>query len=216
MRLEPGLVRFGVAPEILVPAAQWLADRHSFGIYDAARALGAPIREVEPVLCAMQAEGFIEEEAPSRFVGTAKLNQLANAKISAGLSRAEADALLARVLEKARQINSQPDVYPCCVGGIVVFGSYLSEQPVLGDLDLGVHVIEPRQTREESFKIVKAMMAGRSLPADKTYAALRLRQPKKISVHALHEVIELGTPFRVVFGELPPDPRSSRSDRPRG
>lgn len=203
MRLQPGLLRFGVAPEILVPAAHWLADRQWFDIDDVARALGAPLREVEPVLRAMQAEGFVQEEAGSRFVGTAKLNQLANAKISAGLNRPEAETLLARVVAKAKEVNSQPDAYPCRVGCIVVFGSFLSEQPVLGDLDLGVDLIDPPQTHEERLADFRAFMRGRSLPSSKTYAALRLRQPKKISIHELKEVMELGTEYRVVFGELP-------------
>ena len=33
--------------------------------------------------------------------------------------------------------------------------------------------------------------------------ALRLRQPRNISVHALDEVLRLKTPYRLVFGSLP-------------
>jgi hypothetical protein len=205
MNLRPENLYFGVAPAILIDCARRLVERRApFGLVEFAQAIGTSVREAEPVLEQMRKDGFFKRLKPGSFESTDKLSQLANAKISEGISRAEAEKLLALVLRKAEEINANHEQFPCSVGCVAVFGSFLGSKARLGDLDLGVYVEEPpRRSREEAFAMVRDMLRGRPLPASKTFAALRLRQPKKISLHELREVIDLGTPYRVVFGEVP-------------
>jgi hypothetical protein len=40
-------------------------------------------------------------------------------------------------------------------------------------------------------------------PTGRVFSELRLRKPNVVSIHQLGEVLELGTPYKVVFGLLP-------------
>ena len=77
-----------------------------------------------------------------------------------------------------------------------MFGSYLSEKLVLGDLDIGVAF---------SWKPVQSSPVGdwKSVLSASPISSLGLRKPNKIRIHELTEVLELKTPFQVVYGELP-------------
>lgn len=212
MHLLPDQLMFGVAPALLVDCARQIHqrdyddERHAFGIEEFSKALGAPVSESGPVLEVMLAAGFFEQAdgGADRYIATKKLGQLALASISSGLPRSEADMLLARIVEKAAWVNTQPDAYENRIDCVVVFGSWLTDKPHLGDLDIGVALSElrdrSRRREGEGFdEWLKRGMAAKS----RTLNALRLRQPKKISVHELDEVVRLKTPFKVVFGELP-------------
>ncbi len=212
MHLVPDQTLFGVAPDLLIDCARqihdrdWDDQRFNVGIEDFATALGAPLGESMPVLLAMLADGFFErvDGQSDRYVPTQKLGQLALASVSPGLTRAEADALLARIVEKAAGVNTPPDAYDHRIVCVVVFGSYLTDKPHLGDLDIGVELEElpgrgARRTGEAPDARLRRAQAARS----RSLRALRLRQPKKISVHGLDEVRRLDTPFRLVFGVLP-------------
>ena len=211
MRLTPGQLVFGVAPEILVDCAQqihsarWDYDQREVSIDDFSKALGAPKSEALPVLDAMMKAGFITKAAGRGeiCVPTKKLGQLALAKISSGISRGEADALLARVIRKAECINRDAGEDGPTVECIVVFGSYLSDVQVLGDLDIGVEVAGQRRYDPERDGGPREWHSRRVSAALSTFRALRLRQPRKISVHQLEEVVGLGTRYELVFGRLP-------------
>ena len=101
-------------------------------------ALGAPRREAEPVLRQMVDAGFVTANGEALFMPTDKLRQLAAASIAHGLPRADAEQLLQRGIFKAAEINAHPERYPCGVVCLVIFGSYLGDKLVLGDLDIGV------------------------------------------------------------------------------
>jgi len=212
MHLLPDQLMFGVAPHLLIDCAHQIHDqdwddgRFTIGIEDFAKALGAPLGESTLVLLAMLADGFFEraDGQGDRYVPTQKLGQLALAKISCGITRAEAEALLARVVEKAAWVNKQLDAYEHRISCVVVFGSYLTDKQHLGDLDIGVELEElpgcSDRRKSEGFDVwLRRGVAARN----RSLRALRLRQPKKISVHALEEVRRLNTPFRLVFGVLP-------------
>ncbi|MGN6831096.1 hypothetical protein [Paucibacter sp. M5-1] len=204
MHIPQGELVFGVAPAILIDCAKQLTVRNSpFDADRFCRALGAPAREARPVLSELELAGYVApSDQPGFFEGTQKLNQLALASIGDGLTRAAADALLVKVLAAARKVNAAPETYPCCVRCIAIFGSYLTDKPVLGDLDLGVALKADRtpHTRPIHWREALEFDASRM---NKTYAALRLRKPKQISIHTMTEVEDLGTPFKVVFGAWP-------------
>lgn len=208
MHLVPNELVYGVAPEILLDCARQLhlRDGRPFSLDEFCEALGAPVREALPVLYAMVADGFFQAnaECSDRYSVTNKLAQLALANATNGLLRVEAKKLLERVIERAIKINADPEKHRCQVDCIVVFGSFLGDKEVLGDLDIGAELRELRPAGGRvSIDEVRRFMRGAASPTTKVMSALRLQKPKQISIHRLEEVLRLGTPFRVVFGDLP-------------
>jgi hypothetical protein len=208
VNLRPGELVFGCAPEILLDCARQLHEhRLPFGFADFCRALGASERECRPVFDQMLHRGYFEAVEDERYGPTELLNKLALAEIGLGISRSDAEALLRKVIAAARRINSDPDSFKCRVRRLAVFGSYLSNKATLGDLDIAADVEELKSTRtpEEAHEVYERLRSGKSLPINRAYGALRLRKPKLISLHTYAELIELKTPFKVVFpvGEVP-------------
>jgi len=206
MHLRSDELMFGVAPAILIDGAQQLHRREGrpFELNDFCRALGAPVREAQPVLEQMVAAGFIalQEGSIGSYSATPKLGQLALANISEGLPRAQADALMTRILAKAKSVNAEPQKHQCVVVRLVVFGSYLTAKEILGDLDIGVELKElPRPPGQDRRNTYRDLLRGLATPTSKVRSLLRLRKPKHISIHDLEEVLRLGTPYRLVFGE---------------
>jgi len=205
MYLRPNELMFGVAPAILLDCARQL-HRHDYGPFslsDFCKALGAPIRESQPVLAQMISEGFITAQTGDggTYLATSKLGQLALANVSEGLPRLQADALLAQVLVKAASVNEHPEKHGCVVIRVVVFGSYLTQKEVLGDLDIGVELKElPRPGAHDERARYRDWSRGMASPSTKVRSLLRLRKPKQISIHDFDEVLRLGTPYRLVFG----------------
>lgn len=192
---------FGVAPAILIDCAKQLNDwSEPFSEDDFCAAIGAPPREARPVLVQLEQAGFVaSSEQPDRFRGTPKLSQLALAHVGKGLTRIAAEQLLAKVLSTVREVNADPLAFPYGVTCVAVFGSYLTEKQVLGDLDIGIALSKDRNPYPRSASWREALKFD-TAQRNKTYAALRLRKPKLISIHDMQEVAQLGTPFRIVFG----------------
>lgn len=207
MKLLPGKLVFGVAPSILIDCAAQIHDRErDFDLDDFCQALGAPVEEAFPVLQKLVRAGFAKPDKSDahRFHPTKKWGQLALANVSRGLARAEAEALLEKIIAKARAINSDNDGQFQKISCVVVFGSYLRKASVLGDLDIGV-ALDPKDERQlapEGLSLAEWFRKG-SVPARRTYSALRLRKPDSISIHKFDEVIRLKTPYRVIFGKEP-------------
>ncbi len=202
MHFPPGDLWNGVAPEILIDCARQLRDREDISQDDFCRALGAPPDEAMPVLKIMVNEGFFEpRDDSSTFAPTARLRQLALAQVSNGLTRAEAEALLERIIDAGRRVNRSPEKYSLTVRRIAVFGSYLGDKPKLGDLDVAVELSANSSLRIQPDEGVLTAMARQSSAESKIYSALRLRKSKVISIHTFAEVEHLRTPYRVVFEE---------------
>lgn len=214
MHLLPGELMFGVAPALMIDCARQIHDRDLYGkgrpfsVDEFSEALGAPVGESLPVLQHMLEEGFFEQvgHADARFLSTQKLAQLALAKISTGIPRYEADQLLRRIIDTATNINVKAGECDHSVACIVVFGSYLTNKSLMGDLDIGFALNGWRRHYEPARDgDIFEWQKRRDSSYSRTVRALRLRQPKKISLHALSEVIDLGTPYEIVFGVLPED-----------
>lgn len=200
MNLAPDSLKFGVKPEFLIDCARQLVLLDSFTREDFCEALTAPELEAIPVLQAMIGEGYIQTSPDGpKLLPTELLRRLAVASVSHGLPRADAERLLERVVRKAREINADPTVHCGRIVRIAVFGSYLSDKPVLGDLDLAIEVLELLALKERRRRILKEIrLAG---PTQRIMSALRLRKPQLISTHTYKELLSLETPFRVVFEE---------------
>jgi hypothetical protein len=96
-------------------------------------------------LTQLVSEGLIEPEkgrgnTPTVYVKTTKGNAIANVSFGPRMSRAKADSLLKDICARAEEVNLS-DSFIHRVEKIWVFGSYTTEAPDLGDLDL---VVEDR------------------------------------------------------------------------
>jgi hypothetical protein len=208
MKLLPGKLVFGVAPSILIDCAIQIHDRErDFDLDDFCEALGAPVEEARPVLKKLVHAGFAKPDnklGADRFHPTRKWSQLALARISRGLARADAEKLLEKIIAKASVINAGNDNRFRKISCVVVFGSYLREVPILGDLDIGV-ALDPKDKKQLDQKgmSLEEWLRKDGAPDRRTCSALRLRKPQYISIHEFDEVIRLKTPYRVVFGKVP-------------
>ncbi|MCD9046863.1 hypothetical protein [Luteimonas sp. MHLX1A] len=81
---------------------------------------------------------------------------------------------------------------------LAVFGSYLTDAPVLGDIDVAFDVerVVRRADVERDGTCVYDFFAQSSRRLAKTKVALRLRRPEKMSLHRYDELKSLGTPYR--------------------
>ncbi|HEV8082689.1 MAG TPA: hypothetical protein VGP55_05780 [Chitinophagaceae bacterium] len=125
------------------------------------------------------------------------------------ISRAKADLLLAELIERVETVNNNPDfVYK--VENLKVFGSYLSDQETLGDLDVAVKLVKKVTGDEFKFKneerIRFAYKNGRTFSnfIDQIYwpyreVMLQLKTRKKgLSLHEEDDVLNR-TETKVVY-----------------
>lgn len=127
------------------------------------------------------------------------------------ISRQKADQLLKELIERAKIMNASKE-YLYRVDSIKVFGSYLSEKAVLGDLDVAVKVsqiLEGEEFTKANFKRVElAIKNGKvfrsfidqiSWPYEEVMLMLKSRK-KGLSIHdeILEDVIRL-TETRTVY-----------------
>lgn len=171
MRLEPNELRFGVKPEILIDCADQLCqgDGH-FNFAEFCKALGAPERESLPVLHELIANGFVKDAEPgSEFQTMKSLTQLAQASVTKGISRAESRELVKAICAKAEELKADPATYPYAPACLVAFGSYLTDAPILGDVDIGVELRRARDlTEKELDDMVSAWRSGRATSESRT------------------------------------------------
>lgn len=206
MNLQPNKLLYGVAPEILVDCGIQLHRINGpFSFNQFCEALGAPMSEARPILEQMIKDEFMRpsDQEHEIYEPLQKLAQLALSHITEGITRTEAEKHLKSVVQKAQEINSNPEKYKCSVICLVVFGSYLTRKAVLGDLDIGVAIAEIAETPFDTAKFLDDLMHGVRSPTTKAKSSLRLRKPKQISIHDLREVIQMGTPYKIVLGDLP-------------
>lgn len=210
MNLLPDQLVYGVAPRLLIDCARQLRamsskEPRSITIDEFARALGAPIGEAQPVLEQMIAADYFvrTDDDQEPLFTTSKLSQLALAKISHGLTRAEADQWLTRITAKAHELDASRADEDYGIQALVVFGSYLGDKPVLGDLDIGVALMEPRcPIKVDSLPLWRFFQLD-DARINRVYSGLRLRRPQLISIHKWHEVHSLQTRYRVLYGAIP-------------
>lgn len=112
------------------------------------------------------------------------------------LPRSEAARLLQRVITRAAEVNRDPVRYPYAVRRLVVFGSFLTDKEMLGDLDIAA---ELRLVRPAS-EVIEERPRWRLVHwANKTHVALQVRRPKLVSIHDILEVETLGIATQQVF-----------------
>lgn len=101
-------------------------------------------QEIFDTLCT---EGYIDpveipdnaDEKNTYWKTTLNGNSLAIATARKPITRQTAERLLNEFLQRVKEINDCAD-YAYCVKQVVIFGSYLSDSPNLGDIDLAIWI----------------------------------------------------------------------------
>jgi hypothetical protein len=112
------------------------------------------------------------------------------------LHRADAARLLSRVIARAAQINLDPARFPFAVRRLFVFGSFLTDKEVLGDLDIAAEFKLVRPTADLFDERPRWRLIHWQ---ERTVVALHVRKPKLVSLHDIIEVRELDTETKLVF-----------------
>jgi predicted nucleotidyltransferase len=92
-------------------------------------------------------------------------SQFRKAHVGKGIARSKAEQALQGLLARVRQVNAD-DYWLYRVKRVVVFGSYLSNKPVLGDVDVAVELEQKATDPDERVRLLsersrEALMAGR-------------------------------------------------------
>lgn len=172
------------------------------------------VKAIEDTLDALHTEGFLEKNAEGYFT-TLKGSGLALASAQAPMTRAKAEAELASLMERIRQINENPE-FPICVNEVVVFGSYVSDAEELSDLDIGYSTTRRAGLTQEAYmglaqkRVELAWENGRSLsgmeqifwPFNEVTLLLKSGRAR-VSLHSLENPTERGfiesKPHRVLL-----------------
>ena len=138
MRLRPDEKIAGrPAPDVRTLLRRLRLD--SWTVKEVARLLKVSEGKARRLVYMLRRLGYVEV-VPRQRAGTWRNtmagNALANATAALPISRAEASSRLEHFLERVELVNAD-DSLPHRVGKVVIFGSYLSNQERLGDIDLG-------------------------------------------------------------------------------
>ncbi len=173
----------------------------------------APER-AEQVITELHRLGFIEPDPHlpgSRWRLTVKGNGLAMASAARPLHRRTADQKLEQLLLRVSQVNAD-DYYLYKVARVGVFGSYLSEQERINDIDVAVDLV-PRESDPTLFRtllearIEQARMSGRAFgsitgemawPQTEVMLCLKSRS-RALSLHTFDDRILRTAEVRLVF-----------------
>jgi len=167
----------------------------------------------------LSAEGYIEpsdrplQADDESWQTTRKGNALANATARKAITRRTAERLLEEFLNRVKEINACDD-YVYRVKQVILFGSYLSDSPRLGDVDLSIvlefRVNDPHQRiRHMQERINHALQEGKIFrnstdqalwPQLEIFSILKGRSPS-LSLHdeQLEQVLSQPIPSKILF-----------------
>ncbi len=165
---------------------------------------------------ALENEGFIEKaetkESERYWTNTVKGNALAIASAAKPLRRESADKKLTEFIARVKQVN-ESSYFLYKVEKVVVFGSYLSSEDKIGDIDLAVTLAAKAQDREEAWRLNKertreACEQGRQFsniidelfwPQREVFLMLKNRS-RSFSIHSPDD-LQLAKTSKVIFEE---------------
>ncbi|MDQ2084743.1 nucleotidyltransferase domain-containing protein, partial [Xanthobacteraceae bacterium Astr-EGSB] len=145
--------------------------------------------------------------------------RLASARLNKRLRRPTAEKILAAFLERVDAANANPDLL-LRVSDVYVFGSYLTDEPSLGDIDIAIRFerksFPGRDWVELNFE--RARQSGRCLTflqrlyyGDDEFIKLLRNRSAYLSLHSYDELKRLGCAHRRIFP--PPPSREVSSQR---
>lgn len=206
MRLTPGQQLFGLDARVVRNGLRdlldttWDLDRLMITSGDLEYLFHATPKQAAHLLAELIGAGHITAvpDLDHRYAVAPSLERLAAASINNGIPRLEADRLVGLVLQKAIEIERNPDTYLYRVSRLAVFGSYLDDTPILGDIDLAFEVerVISRDRYDRQIHGGRDFYDARLKGLNRTRVALRLRRPEKISVHDFDEMLSLNATYR--------------------
>lgn len=156
--------------------------------------------------------GWWEQIEPGFYRATVTGNAMAMSRKLPPLTRANAEALLERVISAAHAINADPDM-AYDITYLAVFGSYLRDTPTLNDLDIAYEVMGRWPGGGDGMADIFQRMITRQNEAypqawsgtlhPYLWAGIavqkRLKVTNRVSVHDREEIETLGWPQRVLI-----------------
>jgi predicted nucleotidyltransferase len=131
-------------------------------------------------------------------------------KKNVGITRAKADELIADLVERAKAVDADPQ-YLYGISRLAIFGSYLTGNEKLGDIDIAVELGPKERHPPTHWKLVEVQRQGAPRgnmlqqlywPEQKVQQALRDRH-KAFSIHTYDELErmeqEFGTPSKTIY-----------------
>lgn len=150
MRITRDMIIAGVAATKLRDAFKRLGGSE-FSPSNLAELLELPGLDEEGMAHVLLEQGYIEPQTEhlgvTYFTTTIQGCALAMASAAKPINRATAERLVREVIERAITINAEPK-HLYGIKKIIVFGSYLSDCPTLGDVDLAVELAPRFESRE--------------------------------------------------------------------
>jgi hypothetical protein len=134
----------------------------SLSVRHATKTLEINTKEAMQLLKRLERVGFLERNPTSRnpddehtWKRTVNGGALANALFSAPVPRQSAEKTLTEFLSRVRQVNCDSRfLYE--VRKVVVFGSFLSDAPFVGDLDLAVDLCPKERDSRKHSELIRA------------------------------------------------------------
>jgi len=137
------------------------------------RVLGLRGKEALRLLETLEKQGFIEKnamvsDAEQSWKHTIKGGALSNALFSAPVSRTSAEKKLSEFMERVHRVN-EDSRFLFRVRKVVLFGSFLTQSPTIGDLDIAIDLVqkEPDARKHSQLLLARANEAasyGRHFP----------------------------------------------------
>jgi hypothetical protein len=187
-------------------AADWLRKDDEYG--------------VRRFLADLVTDSWLVQDKPDHWTITDKARELQTTS-RGRLKRERAQAALAGLMERIHSVNAD-DQYAFKVEVVVVFGSYLSELPRIGDVDVAVRLKERGRSKDEQKQLEAASFERTSRrlatvveqvlwPRNEVMTVLKARQPS-IDLRELGEIEGLfqkgaNIRYEVLQGHwIPPSP----------
>ena len=189
----------------------------SWGLELVRNCLGLSAWKAQNLVSALRGAGYIEVDPssphPSSWRLTVKGYALANAKATKPLTRETAERKLSEFMDRVRHVNSSHD-FLYKVKKVVLFGSYRTSRPRIGDIDLTVEYGRKIGNREEFERLMKekveqAYQNGRIFrsysdelewPEREVRLYLKSRS-RAISVHSINDRILDEAPQEVIYDD---------------
>ncbi len=173
----------------------------------------------EQLVAELQRLGYVEPvsdpQGNNRFRRTLNGSSFALASAARPITRRTADRKLREILERVRRVNDS-DYYLYRVQRVLVFGSYLTGEEILNDVDVAVELVpreqDPDKQRElGQRRISEVLKAGRQFsnyveqlfwPETEVMLFLKSRS-RGISLHTTRDAILNTAKSAIVFEDKP-------------
>ncbi len=200
---------FGVDPlklreagaRVLARVAGLAAERAKVSTIEIQRDFDLDTVEGQSTVDAMVAQGLLtpRESSLGQYRLTERFHEYANARIVEPLSRRRARQLVGGARELASHINAEWTRNPLMVAAIAPFGCYISQDPSLDQLPIGVVVRTRPSTRRARWRMLSKAEGAREIRGAFTDLS------SFVVVRLVTQVRELPPPFAVVFRAAEPE-----------